>query len=223
MSSLGYGDSEWESSFTQILSRTKQNLNRINQRYSSIALPPSFPISKNETSEIPSHEVKPFNSLVPSQVLYSERKYQSSPPRILNGGNKHFIMDVNSDEKIDHEQKLLDRLSEKLISQIQHQLLKSPDQAQNFPRSKEYEALQDQLRALSESNDSLQKEVRNLTSKLSACSGAVEALTFSQKERDKDRDRDRESGRGAISKLESWVRQEEAWREQTEEKLTGVR
>jgi len=30
------------------------------------------------------------------------------------------------------------------------------------------------------------------------------------------------SGRGSVSKLESWARQQEVWREQTEERLNGL-
>ena len=201
-----YGDSEWESSFTQILSRTKQNLNRINQRYSStstsLSLPSSSSLSKAWSSDATfpaDREVS--GATVPSSSFLSDgdRNFLSkgnpaqhvatnSSPLFLSNGRDNVPSTLNM--QADQEQKLLERLSEKLLSQLGHGI----GLAQGGSRE-EVETLRTKVRLLSESNESLEKEMRGLQSKLFACTGAIESLTAAQRERERERDREKESGR----------------------------
>lgn len=203
-----YGDSEWESSFTQILSRTKQNLNRINQRYSSTSTSLSLPTSSSSLSRtLPSDPIfsadreasGTYNVPSSSFLSDSDRNFLSKgkPSQLMaTNSNPLFLLNGRDDapstvnNQADQEQKLLERLSEKLLSQLGHGI--GPAHVGN---REEVDVLRNKVRLLSESNESLERELRGLQSKFSACSGAIESLTAAQRERERERDREKESGR----------------------------
>jgi regulator of replication initiation timing len=233
---MNTGDSEWESSFSQILSRTKQNLNRINQRY-SLTVPQPLSTSNASKGEklLPSpsylqslhgnaNEGIPFTaSLYPSEPKVSFLSDQAVPNKAapLGSGKENLNFFTNpliNGNNMDAEQQLLERLSEKILSQLQR-VQNSPGEVATS--KKDFENLQSQLETLEETNQALQKEVRLLNSRLTACSGALEAFTQTQREKERDRDRDRETSRSSLSRVETWIRQEEAWREEADQKILG--
>ena len=198
----GYVDSEWESSFTQILSRTKQNLNRINQRYSSTSTSLSLPAaSLSQSKAWPSDAAfsivrESSSGSVPITSLLSD-----SDKNFLSAGKQAQLLATNShstnplflsapkfDAYPDQEQKFMDKISEKLLSQLGRGI------GLTQGGREEVDALRTKVRQLSESNESLEREMRGMQGKLSACSGAIESLTAAQRERERERDREKESG-----------------------------
>lgn len=185
-------NSDWESSFSQILNRTKHNLNRINQRYAPSAagpiecniLAPRGSVNNENTINQPSLLLDRFNKT----DTYLQRP--AEPARAPVGNVDSNILERLI--RIEEQQRATESASNSRLVNIE----KSIENALNGFQ-----------RASQQMND-LEHSISQLQNKFSNMNGFVELL---QNEND--------SKRNVISKMDHWIRQGEIWREDLDGKV----
>jgi hypothetical protein len=180
--------SDWESSFSQILNRTKHNLNRINQKYAP---------TSNDNILAPRNSVNNENITNSSSLLLE--KFNSTntflnQPRILSSSIDGALSKTGANQNNNaRDTQINDRLTR---LEEQQRANESAANARLSSIEKSVEAI---LRAVDRSaleTKEVSHNVMNLQSKYSTVNGLVELL---QHEND--------SKRGIVSKMDSWIRQ----------------
>lgn len=195
------GNPDWESSFTNILNRTKQNLSRINNRYAPPGgdnLTSSYPPPGNENR---------MNNTASSQNIFGaksggQNKVDASGNIINNsagggGGN-------TSEDALFHLMDRINRIEQERRSE-------QPILHKYVMLEKTVDNLQKQVDVSQSDNKELQRTVNQLSGKLALANGVIETLQS-----------DNDAKRGVISKMDSWIRQGEEWREESENQLSAL-
>jgi hypothetical protein len=225
-SSSSSSTQQWEESFSQILDRTRQNINKISQKYSS-ELSPIDPISKY-TFQPPSfssnNDYLPSSQYRPQRVGIKENiapSIHSSNAALLSGKAPNVASDYSNsihdsklEERILNLEKMLVSLSEK--SEMNNSANSSSINAIEIDRRLRFlETSVDSMRHSMESlaaevKDSLRQSAQNNTS-LMRQSTQLESHI-----------QEYEIRRGSYSKIESWVRQTESWRNECDAKIDDI-
>ena len=197
--------------FSRLLDRTRQNIQKISQKYSSDVVDP---IRQNSRSygtrgvlygsqiasvRTPSSCRGVKENLIPSESQLQEHRYREVPTPLI------------SQSHVNIEEALLNRLSrlESLFEALTNN---------NTDTQKRVSALESTVDVLKHNVETLTAEVRegnrmsaSANSTLIRQSGQLDSLLS-----------DNENKRGAFSKMESWVRQNEQWREEIEQQTVTI-
>ena len=179
---IGTDNSDWESSFSQILNRTKHNLNRINQRYappteSSILASRGFVNNENAINQ-QSLLLDKFNK--PDTFLQQQQQRPVLESKSSSGDLNASAMLMERLARLEEQQRATESSSAFRISTMEKNLesaLKAVD------------------RSAQETKD-LNHNILQLQGKISTLNGFVEMLQA-----------DNDSKRNVISKMDSWIRQ----------------
>jgi hypothetical protein len=183
MAYSGTGDgSDWESSFSQILNRTKHNLNRINSRYAPGVTPASLDTSVLAPSRgVINNENVNQNALLMDRFSKTDAFLQRpEPSRSTNVGG---TTDPN----------ILERL---IRIEEQHRAAESASNSRLLRLENSVEMALSRSEKSSQQMKDLEQTVMQLNSKLSALNGFMELLQG-----------ENESKRSAIAKMDHWIRQ----------------
>jgi len=191
-------NSDWETSFNQILNRTKNNLNRINQRYA-----PS-PIENPIVTELPfASNISNINNININHNENTHNQRSSMEKKLANSisdtssylKSKVNYIDISLYERVARLEENQRSNDSSLIHRLT-QLEKSMDTIHNTSD-----------KATIEMKD-VDRKVVQVQSKLNTMNGMMELLQ-----------NDNESKQLVISKMDSWIRQGEIWREEIDNKL----
>jgi hypothetical protein len=216
MSKSGLIDTEWENSFTQILSRTKTNLNRINQRYA----PTSASVDSLPTP--PNYGFDQIGLGRGSTQLDGQQQSQNAPRynNYSNLQNHNPVSNIMLDQSVSYSkpsgnmnnnQDVLYSLMERIARLEETQQSSSTNAHRLLAVEKSLADLTSNLSASFHDMKEVQRNILSLQNKTAVSSGVIEVIQH-----------DNDSKRSVISKMDSWIRQGEVWREDVDEKISTL-
>lgn len=191
MSMISVDNNEWESSFTQILNRTKNNLNRINQRYAPTLIidkPSNYTNNYFNNNENIVNQGNSNGLLEKTPLIHNKSYHTNNTSKPTTNMHHKTVHDMNLNDNSIYER--ITRLEEQQRSSdshINHRLNQL---------EKSYENIYHIVDKSSIEMKDLDRNIMQLQSKLSTTNGLLDVL---QNEND--------SKRSVISKMDSWIRQ----------------
>ena len=203
---------DWESSFSQILNRTKHNLDKINKKY---ARPPPFSApfqSENKPDSTHTHDSLYQSHNNSNNNYVSEEKsefysQQASEQEFLGHG-KQNLNDSHEYVKVNASPVTVDPA---FVENL-HRRLETIEVQLNPNKQVEEQELSQKTGQLLELCTSLNKTTQQLQSQLHSTQMNLDLLQS-----------DCESRRSFQSQIEHWMRQNDIWKNQIEEQLDQVR
>lgn len=182
---MGTREADWDSSFNQILNRTKQNLNRINQRYA-----PSSDLTAS------------YNLPLAPTVINNENRYSRS--NVYESSNQNPLINTYAMNKPQFTPKVTENENDGLIFSLIERISKL--EASEQANATTAQRLTNIEKSLADINSSIsasfhdmkeiQRNILSLQNKSAVTSGIIEVIQH-----------DNDSKRGVISKMDSWIRQ----------------
>lgn len=179
----GAESSDWESSFSQILNRTKHNLNRINSRYAPGVAPTLQDTSVLAPRGVVNNENVHQNSLLLDRFSKTDTFLRSDASNRGPAGQQSISFDPN----------MLERL---IRIEEQHRAAESASNSRLLNIETAIETALSRSDRSSQQLKDLEHSVSQLNSKLSSVNGFIELLQG-----------ENESKRMLISKMDHWIRQ----------------
>ena len=178
-------NSDWESSFSQILNRTKHNLNRINQRYAPSSGPPTaVDLNVLAPRGVINNENVNQNSMLLDRFSKTDTFLQRTDPVRNNSSN-------NTGGGTDPN--LLERL---IRIEEQHRATESATNSRLSNIENNIEVALTRSERSSNQMKELEHSIMQINSKLSTMNGFIELLQ-----------NENESKRSVMSKMDHWIRQ----------------
>lgn len=198
---------EWETSFNQILNRTKNNLNRINQRYA-----PSPMIENPIISDLPftSNSINNINSM---NTINNENIQVNNNQRTSLLEKKFTSAMSDTSSYLKPKMNYIDTSLYERVARLEENQRSSDSSI--IHRITQLEKSLDSINnTIDKSNiemKDINRNVLQLQSRLNTTNGLMELLQ-----------NDNESKRLVITKMESWSRQGEIWREEIDGKIEMI-
>ena len=195
---------EWETSFNQILNRTKNNLNRINQRYA-----PSPMIENPIISNLPftSNSINNINSM---NTINNENMQLNNNQRTSLLEKKFTSAMSDTSSYLKPKMNYIDTSLYERVARLEENQ-RSSDSSIIHRITQLEKSLESINNTIDKSNiemKDINRNVLQLQSRLNTTNGLMELLQ-----------NDNESKRLVITKMESWSRQGEIWREEVDGKI----
>jgi hypothetical protein len=195
---------EWETSFNQILNRTKNNLNRINQRYA-----PSPIIENPIISDLPftSNSINNINGM---NTINNENMQSNNNQRTSLLEKKFTSAMSDTSSYLKPKMNYIDTSLYERVARLEENQ-RSSDSSIIHRISQLEKSLESINNTIDKSNiemKDINRNVLQLQSRLNTTNGLMELLQ-----------NDNESKRLVITKMESWSRQGEIWREEIDGKI----
>lgn len=195
---------EWETSFNQILNRTKNNLNRINQRYA-----PSPMIENPIISDLPftSNSINNINSM---NTINNENMQLNNNQRTSLLEKKFTSAMSDTSSYLKPKMNYIDTSLYERVARLEENQ-RSSDSSIIHRITQLEKSLESINNTIDKSNiemKDINRNVLQLQSRLNTTNGLMELLQ-----------NDNESKRLVITKMESWSRQGEIWREEVDGKI----